>query len=176
MQARHPSFRCRLVAAGCIAFSGSVAVLSAHDGPDHQHPPRQVKPAEFCAPSPIPDRIILTWTQDPATTQAVTWRTSTDIVQGVAEIAVADAGPYFPKKATRVLAQGENLKTDINEARFHTAEFTALSPNTKYAYRVGDGVNWSEWFHFTTASDKPAPSRSSTSAMPRTMSAACGRG
>jgi 3',5'-cyclic AMP phosphodiesterase CpdA len=29
--------------------------------------------------------------------------------------------------------------------------FTDLSPATKYAYRVGDGVNWSEWFHFSTA-------------------------
>jgi hypothetical protein len=27
----------------------------------------------------------------------------------------------------------------------------------KYAYRVGDGVNWSEWFHFRTASDPPEP-------------------
>ena len=24
-------------------------------------------------------------------------------------------------------------------------------------YRVGDGVNWSEWFHFRTASDRPEP-------------------
>jgi hypothetical protein len=138
-----------------IAFGGGPA--TAHDGPDHKHAPRQVKPAEYYAPSPMPDRIILTWIQDPTTTQAVTWRSSTDVEQGVAEIAVADAGPHFPKKARQVMAKAENLKTDINEARFHSAEFTELSPNTKYAYRVGDGLNWSEWFHFTTASDRPEP-------------------
>ncbi|MFM8215573.1 MAG: fibronectin type III domain-containing protein, partial [Pirellula sp.] len=32
-----------------------------------------------------------------------------------------------------------------------------LQPATKYAYRVGDGVNWSEWFQFRTASTQPEP-------------------
>jgi 3',5'-cyclic AMP phosphodiesterase CpdA len=34
---------------------------------------------------------------------------------------------------------------------------TALAPATKYAYRVGDGNNWSEWFHFSTAGNGPQP-------------------
>ena len=33
--------------------------------------------------------------------------------------------------------------------------FSDLEPETVYAYRVGDGVNWSEWFHFRTASATP---------------------
>jgi 3',5'-cyclic AMP phosphodiesterase CpdA len=36
-------------------------------------------------------------------------------------------------------------------------KFTGLQPGTKYAYRVGDGVNFSEWFHFTTAKSQPEP-------------------
>lgn len=35
--------------------------------------------------------------------------------------------------------------------------FRDLQPGTKYVYRVGDGVNWSEWFHFTTASSELQP-------------------
>jgi 3',5'-cyclic AMP phosphodiesterase CpdA len=34
---------------------------------------------------------------------------------------------------------------------------TGLEPDTLYAYRVGDGVRWSEWNQFRTASAKPAP-------------------
>ena len=41
-----------------------------------------------------------------------------------------------------------------DDAHFHSAHFEGLLPNTKYAYRVGDGVNWSEWNHFKTASEK----------------------
>ena len=33
----------------------------------------------------------------------------------------------------------------------------SLNPNTLYAYRVGDGVNWSEYYHFKTASLEAEP-------------------
>jgi 3',5'-cyclic AMP phosphodiesterase CpdA len=32
-----------------------------------------------------------------------------------------------------------------------------LTPETLYAYRVGDGVHWSEWIHFKTASSQAKP-------------------
>ncbi|GIR39396.1 MAG: hypothetical protein CM15mP51_01760 [Porticoccaceae bacterium] len=34
------------------------------------------------------------------------------------------------------------LKSDINEANYHSVTFRNLEPNTLYAYRVGDGVNF----------------------------------
>jgi acid phosphatase type 7 len=136
------------------AFSHSL--LCAHEGHEgHEHAPRAVKPAEMYAPTPIPDRIVLTWSGDPTTTQSVTWRTSTEVKAAVAEIALATSGPEFIKATTRIDAKTENLKTDINEANFHSVTFTELKPATKYVYRVGDGVNWSEWIQFRTASDKP---------------------
>ena len=45
--------------------------------------------------SSMPDRIVLTWMGDPATSQAVTWRTNADILTPVAEIAEADGSPTF---------------------------------------------------------------------------------
>ncbi len=137
-----------------MIFSFPLGVF-AHEG--HEHSPRQVKPAEMYAPTPIPDRIVLTWANEPTTSQSVTWRTSTEIKKAVAEIAEATAGPEFSSSPKRVDAKTESLKTDINEANFHSVTFTDLKPGTKYAYRVGDGVNWSEWFQFRTASDKPEP-------------------
>jgi len=132
-------------------------VTTGHDGDEHKHPVRQVKSAEIYAPTPIPDRIILTWSSDPTTTQSVSWRTSVETQHAKAEIAIATAGPEFVKKATEVAATSVALKTDLNTAHFHSVAFKNLTPGTKYAYRVGDGVNWSEWFHFVTANVTEEP-------------------
>jgi acid phosphatase type 7 len=113
--------------------------------------------ADIYRPTLLPDRIVLTWTGDPATTQAVTWRTSPDVREAVAEITEAPAGPDLAEGAQRVAAVSQPLTTDLGPAHFHTVEFQGLTPSTKYAYRVGDGVNWSEWFHFRTASSEPEP-------------------
>ena len=109
------------------------------------------------APTVIPDRIVLTWNGDPATSAAVTWRTNTQIVDSGAEIAVADASPNFVTHARRVDA-GLGLFQD-GDLSFHThsVTFEDLEPNTQYAYRVGSGDIWSEWFHFKTAKPGPAP-------------------
>jgi hypothetical protein len=118
-------------------------------------------------PTRIPDRVILTWNGDPATTQAVTWRTDTTVTKSVAQIAVTEAGPGFdgygtkkrsnPDKVKTVEARTERLKSDLFDSHYHSVVFTGLKPKTCYVYRVGDGKVWSEWFEFTTASDKPEP-------------------
>lgn len=117
----------------------------------------KVEPVEFARPSILPDRIVLTWAADPTTSQAVTWRTSVDVQRGLAEITIADAGPNLEVSSRQLVAETQALTTDLNTAHFHTVKFEGLTPKTKYAYRVGDGVNWSEWFHFSTASADPEP-------------------
>ena len=54
-------------------------------------------------------------------------------------------------------AETTYFKSDINEAHYHSVTFKNLQPSTLYAYRVGDGVNWTEYYHFKTASDKEEP-------------------
>ena len=109
------------------------------------------------SPSSIPDRIILTWAGDPATTQAVTWRTDVSVENAWAEIAIATDAPQFVKKAEKVVATTEELKTDDHTAHFHSVEFKSLKPNTLYAYRVGNGTHFSEWFQFKTAAKGVEP-------------------
>lgn len=141
-----------------LIVAGSTFTPHAHaNGKPHFHPPRQVGHAEMYRPTPMPDRIVLTWTGNPASSQSVTWRTDRTVAQGQAQIMAADHGPLAKENARTISARSTDLKTDLNEPRFHTAQFEGLIPNTKYAYRVGDGVNWSEWFHFTTASDRDDP-------------------
>lgn len=165
------------------------ALLAA---PAVAHPPqpaaeKAAKPAKFAAkeahkPTPLPDRVILTWDGDPATTIAVTWRTDGSVAKGLAQIAQSEPGNAFdnmnlrpkkndkgeagdppvrpdPAKVKTVTAFTVDHDTDLGESHRHTAGFTGLAPDTRYVYRVGDGANWSEWFEFRTASDKPAPVR-----------------
>lgn len=126
----------------------------AHD--DHPKP-KKVLPAEHYKPTAMPSRIILTWSGDPATTQSVTWRTDTTVAKAFAEVIEADSGPIDAKRATRVVANSSTFESSLFITRAHNATFTGLKPATRYAYRVGDDVNWSEWLHFSTASNEPKP-------------------
>lgn len=135
------------------------AVQSPVQAPVPAHSPRTTPVAEADAhrPSPIPDRIIRTIAADPARSIAVTWRTDASVGQGLAQIAPADHGPRFAARAETAQADSQPLQTNLNVARFHSVVFRDLEPSTRYVYRVGDGVDWSEWFQVRTASDKPEP-------------------
>ncbi|MEM6638336.1 MAG: metallophosphoesterase family protein [Pseudomonadota bacterium] len=123
----------------------------------HAHDvPNEVDMTEWYAPTTMPERIILTWSGDPATTQSVTWRTNTSVGKSFGEIALANADGWS-LEPERFEATTERLKTKNNEAHYHSLTFENLSPDTLYVYRVGDGKNWSEYQHFRTASDRPAP-------------------
>ncbi|MDE3000586.1 MAG: metallophosphoesterase family protein [Gemmatimonadota bacterium] len=108
-------------------------------------------------PSPVPDRIVLTWNADPSNSQAVTWRTDASVVETLVEIALASASPRFMVNVRKVPAQTQAVVTESGAAHYHSATIDDLIPGTLYAYRVGSGDLWSEWFHFRTALDKPAP-------------------
>jgi 3',5'-cyclic AMP phosphodiesterase CpdA len=145
-----------LLLAGVIA---GVPAAWAHDGPghDHDHPPKPVPDAEAHRPTGIPDRIIRTFVGDPARSIAVTWRTDASVDKAIAQLAPADAGPKFTARARTFAAKSIELKADLGTARYHSVVFEDLVPGTLYAYRVGDGVNWSEWVHVRTASERPEP-------------------
>jgi hypothetical protein len=128
--------------------------VTAHEG-DHDHPAKPVAPAEAHRPTPIPDRVILSIGDDPTTSCGITWRTSSDVAHGFVEWAEATHGPEFRLKPNRIEATTSALVTDLNPAHFHSAKLTQLKPATPYVYRVGDGVNWSEWHPFETAPLKP---------------------
>ena len=61
-------------------------------------------------PKKFPDHILLNYSDDPATTVSVTWRTSREINKGFGEIAVAKADPKFVLKSDRFIAKTSNLK------------------------------------------------------------------
>ena len=56
------------------------------------------------APTPLPDRVVLTWEDDPATTQSVTWRTDTATNKGMAHLAIANANVPLLGKFTHSIS------------------------------------------------------------------------
>lgn len=153
MKVRYPCLHLVFNIAALLA-TAAASPASAHDG---EHAPVAVSPADAHRPSALPDRIILTWTGDPTRSQAVTWRTDPTVGRALAQLAPAADGPDFVGAAVDVPAASTDLETDLGPARCHTAVFEDLEPSSDYLYRVGDGVNWSEWIRFTTASEGPEP-------------------
>lgn len=145
------------LAAAILGIAILSGVTVAHDGPDDHPAPVKAADAEVHKPSAVPDRIVLSWSADPRSTMSATWRTSPEVGSPIAQIAVAESGPKFAESAATLAARSEKLEADLGPALYHSITFRDLQPATKYAYRVGDGVNWSEWNQFTTASDQPQP-------------------
>ncbi|MBE3575747.1 MAG: fibronectin type III domain-containing protein [Firmicutes bacterium] len=100
--------------------------------------------------SAVPDHVTLTWTQDPATTQTITWRTDTTVQTGIVQYAKATDPASFPAEAQSAEATVQTLSTDLGDMNLHTVTLTGLEPGTRYLYRVGDGTRWSPTYSFTT--------------------------
>ena len=92
-------------------------------------------PVDFYPPSVVPDRIISTWHDDPATSFSVNWRTSINVIKGIAQIQKAAAGPDFDSVKVAE-ATSEMLINDLHAAHYHSVKFSGLNPETTYAYRV----------------------------------------
>jgi hypothetical protein len=105
---------------------------------------------------------VLSWEEDPASSLSVTWRTDSTVTDPKAQIAPALGAPSFYTKAQTVAAETQDLHThkvtgEHVNAKYHSVTFDGLMADTLYAYRVGDGTHWSEWFHARTASRQPEP-------------------
>lgn len=109
--------------------------------------------AQEFKPGAYPDRIILTWSADPKTTQSVTWRTDSTIKVSFGQILAENNSPNLEKpEAKEYQASTTSLKGMTYEtANYHSITFTGLLADRVYTYRVGDDKNWSEWFQFRTA-------------------------
>jgi hypothetical protein len=97
-----------------------------------------------------PDHVTLTWSQDPATTQTITWRTDVSVSAGIVQYAKEADKAAFPSNAVTANETAAKFTTDAGDINIHSITLTGLEPGTKYVYRVGDGTNWSDSFTFST--------------------------
>lgn len=136
------------VAVGISSVGGGVAVAAGGG-----LAPPAVDPATIYPPTAVPDRIILTPTVEPTTSQAVTWRTSDEVTAPAVQWELS--GPSVTQQWTTVAATS-TVAFDVDlgyTIAHHSAIIEGLTPGTTYVYRVGDGETWSEWLEFTTAED-----------------------
>lgn len=103
-----------------------------------------------------PDHITLTWSQDPMTTQTITWRTNASVTNGIVQYHKAlGSGSFDPGQAIEVKAEKhefDTVTTDISKgkANLFNVTLTGLEPGATYIYKVGDGTNWSGIHSFST--------------------------
>ncbi|MFU8770383.1 MAG: metallophosphoesterase, partial [Desulfotignum sp.] len=106
----------------------------------------------------LPERVVLNITKSPHDSQAVTWRTREKGTAPAAQIVLLSDLLKLETGARIFNAESGRVETgDTGPAYHHAVVFESLSPDTDYAFRVGDDPHWSEWCRFRTASDGPAP-------------------
>ncbi len=108
-----------------------------------------------------PDQILLTWSDNPQTTQTIQWRTSVEVTDGAVLYQPKNANPdqhLQETKAQLQLLEDRLLQNDRFIHRF-TAKLQNLSPATTYIYQVGSHQKnkWSSQAEFTTAPDSSQP-------------------
>jgi hypothetical protein len=105
-----------------------------------------------------PKRILLTLTEHPYASQAVTWQTKAMVTAPKAQIAPATGSPVFIDTPTTISAKSETIRLKNETFVFHySAVFEGLKPDTLYSYRVGTDNIWSEWNQFKTAGANDDP-------------------
>lgn len=113
---------------------------------------------ENAATDNAPECVMLTISGNPATHRAVSWRTEVGDTVSLAELVQLRPSPDLAEHAKRV--QGNHALWEDGAPDYkmgHKVNFTELLPDTWYAYRVGNGEQWSEWFQFKTASNETKP-------------------
>ncbi|MBN1351475.1 metallophosphoesterase family protein [candidate division KSB1 bacterium] len=111
-----------------------------------------------------PDQIVLSWTENPRTTQTISWRSDTTITSAAVFYQPKNEFKTFiPKNPQVVGATTTRLETPelIGDrvVHRHHATLRDLKPHTTYVYSVGsdDGTTISDLLEFTTAPDNTIP-------------------
>ena len=111
-----------------------------------------------------PDQQLLTWSDDPASTQTIQWRTSVNVADGaVAYMKKSEYHAFTQRTPQVVTADTALLETPFNindpVVHRHTAVLRDLEPGTEYVYAVGSASeqDFTHLASFRTAPDGEAP-------------------
>ena len=94
-----------------------------------------------------PDHIVLTWTDDPHTTQTISWRTDPSVTTGSVRF---QKGSSVASAAAVRLASRSDFITDLGPVAQFSVTITGLEPGASYSYQVGTPGAWSKSSTFST--------------------------
>lgn len=145
------------------ALEGQLLIQTLHAGRDAARL-RNVLRFTNHKSSERPDQVILTWSGDPRTTQAIQWRTSPKVSRGSVRFQKKSEASPLLKRRGRVREARARVEKIVDQytvndpvIHHHTAVLTGLEPGTTYLYTVGHGNFWSDTFEFTTAPAHTVP-------------------
>ena len=99
-------------------------------------------------------RIILNCTENPETSMALTFRFYEEVDTGRVQYLENADDVNLHRRAKEIAILTEAVHTDLSESETHyvcSLILDSLKENTSYAYRVGNGKDWSPWYTFRTA-------------------------
>lgn len=105
-----------------------------------------------------PEQLVLGMTEDPRTSQNLTWKTGPLYKGSVIQYIETKHAKPFPSKKTKTVLGKETLISDPGgEMLIHEVTLQNLKPGTSYTYRVGDGSEqgWSGLHTFRTDDRNP---------------------
>lgn len=95
--------------------------------------------------------LTLTWAEDPRTTQTIGWQTDADGRDWYVQYEEVSAPDSERAPARTVRAESLPFATEARVNAMHSATLRGLKPDTRYAYRLGDGEDWQPGGVFRTA-------------------------
>lgn len=102
-----------------------------------------------------PDQVLLTWSNDPATSVSIQWRTQPMVASSQVQYWSAASADTLKTAAEVFKMEDRLLRNDRYIHRF-TAKLSGLTPATTYYYRVGSPEKgWSEVASFKTQATSP---------------------
>lgn len=104
-----------------------------------------------------PHHISISWEKSPHNSQSISWRTHDTVRISYVEYLETTSTPFFKEKVKRASSVTQRHTTDDGSWNHHSVTIENLQPNTSYTYRVGEGLYWSEWSEFKTASGGNEP-------------------
>jgi len=129
--------------------------------------PKTEKSANRFSPTSRPERLVLTLLEHPQSRMGLSWRTDATVSTGLVQVGPAlDSGYAMKTHAEKgtggfrsLKARTETVEAGGEKANYHKVAIEELEPGRLYAYRAGDGRNWSEWHQFRPARTGSRPFR-----------------
>lgn len=140
-------------------LAGTVLLRGVEDRAKETRLLRVFRTTDYAA-TDTPDHVVLTWSDDPRTTQTIQWRTAPGVNTGYVLYQRQDGEPKVSKV---VMAEKGELvdRLLVNDPKNHrfTVTLRGLEPATVYRYWVGTTEEgpWGDELHFRTAPDKVEP-------------------
>ena len=170
------------VFARCLGTPSATLIVDARIARAHEgeHPEPVFTDKEQHRPTPLPDRVVLTWSGDPTTSIDVTWRTDTTTGEPVAEYARADSLVGNLREgdvphSNRVAGSKIEFTSDLGTCQVNSARLRNFSRRRCTPTASATAVTGASGFNSAPPPIRTSHLRSSTLAMLRMRSARFGR-